>query len=63
MKNSNIHMCMHISKPHSPLLLSTIQNHQKNISQEEATVLMLLEKYIQNKKLVILDRQLSKCKF
>lgn len=54
---------MHISKPHSPLLLSTIQNHQKNISQEEATVLMLLEKYIQNKKLVILDRQLFKCKF
>lgn len=36
MKNINIHMCMHVSKPHSPLLSSTIQNHQKNISQEEA---------------------------
>jgi len=34
-KNINIHVCMHLSKPHSPLLLSTIQNNQKSISQEE----------------------------
>lgn len=56
MKNINIHKSLHINKPHSPLLLSTIKTTRRRF-----TVLMVPEKCIEDKKLVIFYGHLLKC--